>query len=510
MAEPTLGEILSIPVDSSLGGGVPAAPFDNRLMLQQLHENSKLRAENTWKKYNLFQQQLGELFKNIDDISGLEVLSNDKEKLDIDRKNLLNSIWKNPKEFFGSGNMKKRADIEGLLSKYRTTATQSKQDSLIHEAHQKLLETNPELNTPDNRKIVDDFIKQPLGSRKLPALRMPVIFDPSQILKSTLGTGGIAVRTMPTLEQRDGFNIEGTKTTYDRDLAMSVWMGSLYAPDKYGQSHYRYAQDEFDKLTPKQKEKYIKVAPGNTEDDKQKQLEAFWRDLGEQQMPFRSNAISQWNELSEEERAKYKGGFDEFYQQNKDIIKKETQKITPDPYVLDRQRAAERMDLLKERFGLMAGLEGLKQGNRKEIQKLIVSLRGLGPEAQADGIQVIANGLIDDAILSKNTVTIDGKEFYKMKASDPILNIYSKGSGLTKQTPHDIVVSPDGLTGYTVYYKDKDRKEVDPSRTKPLLMSNFSLDLSKSLIGQAGVRKMVTVKDKDKETETKKVKVPGL
>jgi len=489
MPEPSLGEILSIGRE----GVIPtAAPIDNRQLISEFNENARLKAQMSWNKYKVFQDQLAQKFQSLEDIDKLEVAPQDREQLDKDRKAMLDSIWKSPTEFFGSGNLKKRTEIEGMISKYRKDATKSKMSYGLEREYNNFMLQSPGFDTPENKKELTDYRNTPLDDRnKIPNFTMLPVFDSSVLLKNILGPQGISTRVSPYSENKDGYMFQGQQTTDNYVLAMNAWMGALHSTDPNGQSHYRFAENEYNKLKPEQKQMYEKDAPGGLSEPEKKDfgINKFWADYGEQQMGFRANAMGEWDKLNPTEKLKYKGAdgtpsFEVYFSKHPDIIKKDVQAaIKADPY-----------QLLKERYNLMGWLEGIKQGGRKELEEVRVNLRGLSPDDQSKAIQTLSDGLIDDAIKSGDSLNIGGKKYYKMKAADPVLNIYKteekKDFKTTTSVPQDIVVSDDGVTGYTVYYKDKEKKEIDPDKTRPLLMNNFTTDFGKYLIGQAGVRKM--------------------
>lgn len=486
---PTLGEILSIGRDTNVPGGLaPNVPFDNRGLISQLNENARFQAENTWKKYNAFQEQLGNLFKNIQDISGLEVMDADKEKLDMDRKDVLDSIYNSPKEFFGSGNMKRRMELEGKLAKYRTDATASKNNNLIHQAHQKLLEATPELNTEENRNIIDQYSQQPLGARKLPSLVMPTVFDANAVLKGIFGPQGVSTRTSPYLERKDGMLIEGSQTVNDYDLAMNSWMGALYSPDKYGHSHFGWAESQFNALNPDQKKYYQGIAG----DDKQKQIEAFWRDYGEQQMPFRTNAIGNWNQLSPEEKNKYNNNFENYWDKNKDIIRKDTQKITED-YETKFNQALQKMAVkfsydkilkamtegARETFALFQQDHGMgKASGGKALNDTVVSLiksaQAAGKKYEPTGAGAIIGGA--GAIIAG--AGGGGKNEYVVNWSPQHIKLFETdktvGTKTVKTMPKTVTVDDDG--NVHLYFLDASLdRTISPDDFKALMADKYHL-----------------------------------
>lgn len=471
MPEPTLGEILNFNVDPDLGGGSPSVLNDSRQMLATIQENAKLSAQRAWQKYTYFQDNLQNLYQQIGDVSKLDVATEDREALDKNRKELLDNIWNSPKEFFGSGNLKKRAEIESALAKYRSNATESKLNKVYDMAHRTFMEQNPELNTEDNKKVVDSYLKQPLGARKSYNLNMPTVFDYSKFTQDIFKTPGVSKSEFGYEYSPDKhFMQELTKTTLSRDAFMRNWNAGLLGTDKYGHSIRTWADQQFKQLTDEQKKNLNVESP-----------EDLWKTIGEQTFGAKQ-----------------------------DITTAEKGRLLPNYYERDMLRADNTMKLLKTRYGLMAGMEVLRQGNRKELEDYKQTIKGQSPEQQAATLDNLTEGMVNTAISEGNMVEVKGKQLFKMPSSDIVLGTFSKKLGFGMQeAPAEIAVSPDGEQVTTIYYKNG---KVDEEKTRTFPVDEFKVEFGKSVFGVTGVRKLATVKKPGaaKPKAKDKIVVPGL
>lgn len=461
MPEPSLGEILSFGVDPDLGGGVPSVLNDSRQMLATIQENSKLASQRAWQKYTYFQDNLQSLYQQIGDVSKLEVATEDREALDKDRKELLDKIWKSPKEFFGSGNAKQRAEIEGILAKYRSNATESKLNKVYDMAHRTFMEQTPELNTEDNKKVVDQYLKQPLGARKSYNLNMPTVFDYSKFTQDIFKTPGVSKTDFGYEYSPDKhFMQELTKTTLSKDAFMRNWNAGLLGTDKYGHSIRTWANQQYKQLTDEQKKNLKVESP-----------EDLWKTIGEQT-----------------------------FGSKQDITTAEKGKLLPNYFERDMNRAAQQMKLLKTRYGLMAGMEALRQGNRKDLEdvKHQLKIKYSGAEYNAH-VGALGQNTIYEAIDNGETVDVNGKQMFKMKVGDAALNAFGKGSGFLREQPDAMATSPDGEEVTTIYYKDG---KVDADKTKTFTADEFIVEFGKSVFGTSGA-KAIPIKERSKPASAK-------
>lgn len=472
---PSLGEILNFQVDPDLGGGAPNIVFDNRQLLQTVNDNARYQAENSWRKYGTFQKALADTFQNIADVSGLEVATQDREQLDAERKDLLDSIWKNPKEFFGSGNMVKRAEIEAKLSKYKSAATESKLNRTFDMAHRQFINQNPELNTDENKETIDSYWQQPLGQRKSYNLNMPTVFDYGAFSKGIYGSPGVSVTELKNEYTPDKkFIDEYEETTLKRDQFINRWMTGLMANDKYGHSLKTYADQQFKKLSADEKKRLGVSTP-----------EEFWKVFGEQTFGSAN-----------------------------DITTRQKGKRVANPYALEQQQASNRLVELKRKHGY-----DIDTINHKD------KLNGKTAKGKVDDLKNFVSFVINDAkvnggqLKSKKPGEPFGEsivDWFETRLSPEDAKMYQVGSGVLTDVPK-IYVSPDGKKFKAVYK--------DPSNDKEFTQETFLLDVGKNKFGLGGLGKQdvsieedasdgntdetITTTPSKTKTSTK-IKVPGL
>lgn len=170
MAEPSLQELSYIQADPERGTGTPAVVIDNTELLQTINNNARLKAENDWRKYNRFLDDLSNVYQNQLDTSSMEVATDDRPYLEESTKEIFSDIMNNPKAIYSP-------EINNKISKLRSDATESKQNRLFDWAHRQYIMQNPDLNTEENQLAISDYWKNPLGTRKPYSLNLPDIFD---------------------------------------------------------------------------------------------------------------------------------------------------------------------------------------------------------------------------------------------------------------------------------------------------------------------------------------------
>ena len=81
MSEPSLSDILNFSVDSERGSGSAAVVYDSKPLIAQLNQSAQFKAENDWKKYNLFLGNLKDVYKDMNEIAKMPVMTKDREAL---------------------------------------------------------------------------------------------------------------------------------------------------------------------------------------------------------------------------------------------------------------------------------------------------------------------------------------------------------------------------------------------------------------------------------------------
>lgn len=272
--EPTLNEILNVPADPERATGTPAVVYDNRELLHNLNINAQSKAENDWRKYSTFLNNLNSTYKNLEDIASADVATGDRDQLKKQGVDIFKDIIKDPRNIYNPATQAK-------ISSLRSNATESKLNRSFDFAHRQFVAQNPELNTPENQMKIDQYLKQPLGARDPYMLNMPTIFDINGLRSSLLTHPSVLTKDSTsnvTSQDAEGKDIPGTefirtteKNKYNFDRFMNLWDQSLATQkDKYGHSIGGYAQQVYNQL-PQAKKKYYDQNGG---------IQALWHDLG--------------------------------------------------------------------------------------------------------------------------------------------------------------------------------------------------------------------------------------
>lgn len=175
MAEPSLSEIVNMTVDPERGTGTPAVVFDSKPLIAQLNQSAQYKAESDWRKYNLFLGNLKEVYKDLGEIAKMPVMTQDQPHLKEQMAGILKEVSEDPKGFFGGG--PKYQDVLGKISKLQSDATESKQNAMYDFAHRQYFYRNPELDTPENRQVIDGYGSQKLGTRQPYLMKLPGYID---------------------------------------------------------------------------------------------------------------------------------------------------------------------------------------------------------------------------------------------------------------------------------------------------------------------------------------------
>lgn len=224
MAEPTLSEIVNIPVDQERATGTPAVVFDSKPLIAQLNQAAQYKAENDWRKYNVFLGNLKEVYKDINEIAKMPVMTQDQPYLKEQMANILKEVSEDPKGFFSGG--AKYQDVLGKISKLQSDATESKQNSAYDFAHRQYFYRNPSLDTKQNRELIDSYGNQKLGSRQPYLMKLPALWDPKAMADAI--NASIEEKLTQDMPTKDGKYINRqAETNYDPNEFMSR-AGALY------------------------------------------------------------------------------------------------------------------------------------------------------------------------------------------------------------------------------------------------------------------------------------------
>lgn len=234
MAEtPSLSEITNLKVDPEIATGNTGYVIDNRDLVRNLTQAAQFKAQNDWKKYNLFLEDTKEKYKDAQEIASMDVAPQDRERLEKQMTGVLNDIATNPKEFFSSMGSAKGKDLQKKLIEWRKDATVSKNDNLWDKQNRKFLLENPDHDTPENRAKIEEFLNnQKLGGRQPYMLDMPGIYDPVALGKE-LNTAVEQKFARPGFTQDGKFSFTETGTQYNPDQYRKV-AGNIFDLNKNG------------------------------------------------------------------------------------------------------------------------------------------------------------------------------------------------------------------------------------------------------------------------------------
>ena len=253
MPEPSINEITNMTVDAERGTGTPAVVYNSKDLIANLNTAAQYKAENDWRKYNMFMGNLKEVYKDLNEIAKQPVLTEDREALKQKMADIVKGISSDPHGFFGGGQKYQEtlAGIAGLQSE----ATESKQNSLYDAAHRQYFYANPELDTPENRAMLDGFRGQKLGTRQPYLLKLPSIFDAKTIADQlAIATKDAGFKEFVTPDQK--FMQKDTWVKYDPNLWNEKASQFYKMQDKKGGSISAAATEAFNKLPQYLKDNY--------------------------------------------------------------------------------------------------------------------------------------------------------------------------------------------------------------------------------------------------------------
>ncbi len=274
---PQLGELAA--AGQSQAPVATIAQTDSSQLIQTLNQNARFKAQNDWNKYLNFQSNLKDAYANVAAVEQMEVMGRDKEELQKDAAQLYNFIAKNPDAFSGR-DPQLTGEMQAMYGNLVSKATLSKQDNLFDKANRAYLVQNNELNTDENKQLIEGFAETPLGTRKAYTLSLEPIFDAgtfSETLKTNIGKQYSPIQqTAPTnfdpatgkyTPGEDYIRTTETVTIPFKDY-MDRWNASLsMQTDKNNQPVRKWAEKQYNTLP---------------EDVKQKvSMEDFWSKIGE-------------------------------------------------------------------------------------------------------------------------------------------------------------------------------------------------------------------------------------
>lgn len=474
MPEPSLSELTNIHTDPELGTGAPAVILDNRDLVHTLNQNAQFRAQSDWQKYTNFQSRLKEVFQDANAIADLETMEKDKPELKKRLGEVLNKVEQNPHAFF-SGTGADFAQINGDLTKIRADAVASKQNNVYDMANRAYIARDPSLNTDENKRMIENFAKQPLGKRQAYLLNLPGVFDPATLGKQI---NELSKKVQPYTRFIDNgkFIESGTETSYDEKKWNSIAESLYNMQDDRGNLLRNTLQQRFSQLPKDVQDQYSKEADP---------VKSFYMTTLE---PFRL--------------------------QNSQTDKK----VADNPYALQQQKAEDKLNELKTKHGYDVQLEGLKIGGREQVEKLKEHLKGQTKNQQFGYLNKLVDNQVNSAIANREKMVTDplGGPIpkFEMEVSTPVLHTfgYTTGSGIQKETTDadTMYTDADGKKITVVFYKrDKNNKIVreagepviDKEKTKEFSKAEYKGIVGKELLGVSGSLKSVNAPDDEDDED---------
>lgn len=419
MPEPGLGEILSVANQSGNPTGQEGVVFDNRQILQTLNENARFKAENDWKKYNTFLTNLKDVYSDLGTIQGMEVASQDREVLKKQAGDIFQDIADNPRAFFGG---QKMGEIQAKIANLRGLSSESKQNSIFDFAHRQYLSQNPELNTEENKKLIEQYWKNPLGKRSPYILNLPTQFDYQAYAKDIAGLPSVSNKFAQSGLVGQDPNQPGNEfirmtegTRIGREPFLKAWMAGLNTQkDKYGHSIRTAIEQQYNQLPDQLKKQF-----GGS-------VENYFKALGESA-----------------------------FNSDKDIVSLTKDELKPNQF-----------RMLEQKQRNQVALEAVKQGNRKDIEILKHNLSGMPTPQQTEFLLNLNGDILKNTTGDKLTVDLGKGKFSTeevIDASVPVKQLFGKKiktttkEGLTTESAS--VTTPDVLTRLsdgsvrTIFYK---------------------------------------------------------
>ena len=275
----SLGEINSFRANPDVATGKAGVVLKDTGMVDNLMKAAQFKAENDWRKYTTFLGNYKDFIKDVNAVQQLDVMDKDRPYLNATAKDILTQIAEDPRGFFGAGNTQKLAEINAQLGGLFSDATMSKQNNLFDKANRTYLATNPDLNTDENKAIIEDFASKPLRERQPYTLNLPSTFDPIAFKDEIMKNPAVKLQfAESSLVGKDGKSVgdefikEISGNDYKKDVFKALWNEGLFSKtDKYGHSIQKAIVERYNKLPDQIKGEY----------EKNGGVQKFFDDLGE-------------------------------------------------------------------------------------------------------------------------------------------------------------------------------------------------------------------------------------
>jgi len=439
-AEPSLGELAS--AGQSMTPVADTAVTSQTELVRNLTQAAQFKAENDWRKYNDFQKRLGDFYQNQHDVEKLDVMDEDKEDLQKDAAKLYEQIANNPGAFSGR-NPQAWAEVNKTYGNLLSRATQSKQDNLFDKANRKYVVDNNELNTDENKSIIEGYKKAPLGSRQAYTLSLQPVFDANSYAETLKGQvekqySPEQQTTMVGFDQATGKPIPGQgylRETTTSKIPFQDYIGKWNASlnmqtDKNNQPIKGWAKKQYDTLPADRKD---------PKSDSYVPFEKFWEDIG-------TNLYGS----TKDDKGKVK-----------DIIKTTKDEVKADPNYLKDKTLAQQdksLDETRRHNKAMEGLgwERIKSGNEED-------------DSQAQGAIIEIGDVVANATRPENlkfVIDTKGNRQQLGTVSDPdLIKKYTTldKDGKSTNPPDDVLIDRTSGQMSLIYYKKNDEGEIQKS-----------------------------------------------
>lgn len=247
MQEPSLSEITNIRPEATVNPGVVLE--GGKELVHQLNQSAQFNAEMKQRRYTEAMGRLGDIYKDIGKVSAMPVMAEDRPVIQKKLADMFTEIGNDPRAALAL-NGAKYGQLEKQLGEVTALATQSKQDNLYDDFHQKYIQSDPALDTPENRAKIAAHNKQPLGSRSKYMLETPAKFDAEKAAGNIMKQKNVAIPYANSEFSADNkFINRETGTRYDRQNFLKTWnAGYEFGTDDNGKPIKQWANDQFNKI----------------------------------------------------------------------------------------------------------------------------------------------------------------------------------------------------------------------------------------------------------------------
>ena len=240
MPEPSLGEITSVRPEATVNPGVVNDTGSE--IVRNLNQMSQFNAEMKQRRYAENLGLLKEVYSDIGQIQGQQIMEADRPVINQKLAAVFDEIGKDPRSALAGP---KYADIQKKLGEVRALSTQSKQDNIYDKFHDNYLQQDADLNTPENKKVMDSYRNAPLGQRKPYVLEMPQSFDTAKASQNILNLKSVGTKYSDSdISDDNKFIVTKSGTEFNRDAYLKNWNLGFDANPRV----QKWAQSTFDKV----------------------------------------------------------------------------------------------------------------------------------------------------------------------------------------------------------------------------------------------------------------------